>query len=137
MFENLEDQVRIDEKILERDGFEVNTPAFSCIVAEFDTKVVGYAFYYATYSTWLGRSIFLEDLYVMSDYRNKGLGRKLIMAVAKRAYELGGRLDFHVLSWNPAVEFYKNLGAVDLSSTEKWSVFRLSKENLHKLFDKK
>lgn len=127
--------MKIDESVLQRDGFDSESPAFTCLVAEIsDGHIMGYALYYTCYSTWLGKSVFLEDLYVQPAYRGNGIGKQLILAVAKIAYETSGRLDFHVLSWNPAIEFYKSLGAVNLTTTEKWQLFRIDEEHLRQLF---
>ncbi|GJQ84117.1 hypothetical protein Trydic_g12090 [Trypoxylus dichotomus] len=134
-FERMPDQVMIDETVLMKDGFETDSPAFSSYVAETDKNtIVGYAIYYTCYSTWLGKSIFLEDLYVEPEYRTQGIGKRLFLAVAKLAHETSHRLDFHVLSWNPAAEFYERIGAVDLTKAEKWHLHRLSGDALSKLF---
>jgi len=133
-FEKLGDQVKIDAETLEKDGFS-ESPAFTCLIAEVsDGYIMGYALYYTCYSTWLGKSIFLEDLYVQPAYRGNGIGKQMMLAVAKIAHETSGRLDFHVLNWNPAIEFYKSLGAVNLTYSEKWQLFRLDEEHLQKLF---
>lgn len=127
--------MKIDESTLQRDGFDTDSPAFTCLVAEVsDGHIMGYALYYTCYSTWKGKSIFLEDLYVQPAYRGNGIGKQLILAVAKIAHETSGRLDFHVLSWNPAIEFYKSLGAVNQTTTEKWQLFRIDQERLSQLF---
>lgn len=121
---------------LVQDGFESDHPSFQCLVGEYrNTKIVGYAIYYICYSTWLGKSIFLEDLYVDPEYRNFGVGKKIFKAVGKIAYDTSKRLDFHVLSWNPATEFYKKLGAVNLTNDEQWQLFRLQENNLKDLID--
>ncbi|KAJ8947479.1 hypothetical protein NQ318_009782 [Aromia moschata] len=135
-FEKLEDQVKIDNTVLQRDGFDTDHPAFRCLVAEVsDGHIVGYALYFPTYSTWEGKALLLEDLYVRSAYRRRGIGKQLFMAVAKIAHESEiSRLDFHVLSWNPAIAFYKGLGAVDLTVKEDWHFFRLDQACLKKLF---
>lgn len=118
---------------LTRDGFEVNHPRFSCVVAEIeDTSIVGYALYYPCYSTWSGKSTFLEDLYVRENHRKCGIGQLLLAEVAKMAHNIGERMDFHVVSSNPGVDFYKKLGAQDISNTEKWHLFRFEKEDLKK-----
>ncbi|KAL3281375.1 hypothetical protein HHI36_004585 [Cryptolaemus montrouzieri] len=135
-FEHLEDQVKIDASVLEKDGFDTESPAFTCLVAEIsDGHIMGYALYYTSYSTWLGKSIFLEDLYVQAAYRGNGIGKQLFMAVAKIAHETQSkRMDFHCLSWNPAARFYEALGAVNLTKAEKWNMFRLDSASLDKLF---
>lgn len=68
-------------------------------------------------------------------FRRNGIGRQLFMAVAKIAYDSEiRRVECHVLSWNPATDFYKRLGAVDLTATEKWTLFRLDNDCIKKLF---
>ncbi|XP_060518565.1 thialysine N-epsilon-acetyltransferase [Cylas formicarius] len=138
-FEKLEHTMKITAQDLENDGFNTDNPAFTCLVAEIsDGHIMGYAIYYTSYSTWLGRSIFLEDLYVQPAYRRSGIGRELFLAVAKIAHESPSkRMDFHVLSWNPAIDFYKSLGAMDMTITEKWHHFRMDQDCLNKLFSKK
>nr|CAD7414363.1 unnamed protein product [Timema poppensis] len=96
--------------------------------------IIGYAIYYFSYSTWVGRCVYLEDLYVIPKYRKQGVGAALFTRVAKRCHELGcQRLDFAVLNWNPAQDFYKKLGAVNITNTESWEHFRLSDETLENL----
>ncbi|KAL1490463.1 hypothetical protein ABEB36_013152 [Hypothenemus hampei] len=136
-FERLEHTMTLDAATLEKDGFDSDTPAFTCLVAELsDGYIVGYALYYTSYSTWLGRSIFLEDLYVQPAYRKNGIGMQLFLAVAKIAHETPSkRMDFHVLSWNPAGDFYKRLGAVDMTIHEKWHHFRMDRVCLDRIFE--
>ncbi|XP_028129568.1 thialysine N-epsilon-acetyltransferase [Diabrotica virgifera virgifera] len=137
-FEKLENQVKIDHTVLEEDGFGADgRPYFGCLVAELpDTgNIVAYALYFYSYSTWEGKSIFLEDLYVQPDYRIQGIGKKLFLAVMKTAVDSGyKRVDFHVLAWNPAISFYKRMGAVDLSESEEWKLFRMDHSSLKALF---
>ncbi|CAH1109100.1 unnamed protein product [Psylliodes chrysocephalus] len=135
-FEKLEDQVKIDYSVLEQDGFNGNRPFFGCIVAELpDHSLIGYALYYYCYSTWEGKAIFLEDLYVKPNYRRHGIGAKMFLAVMKTAHDAEiKRVDFHVLSWNPAIAFYKKMGAINLSETEDWTLFRMNHGSLQKLF---
>ncbi|KAJ0181508.1 hypothetical protein K1T71_003593 [Dendrolimus kikuchii] len=119
---------------LQHDGFERQPPAFFCKVAEVQTPdrlIVGYALYFPTYSTWEGRAMMLEDLYVRQQVRRKGVGQKLFDAVAKEAFESGcSRLDFHVLDWNPAKGFYEAKGAVNLTQLEEWCYYRLAGDAL-------
>lgn len=97
---------------LERDGFGEN-PIYKLFVAESAEGIVGIALYYIAYSTWKGRTIFLEDLVVTQRMRRAGIGRKLFKAVAQEAKDLGAkRFRWQVLEWNePAIAFYKNIGA--------------------------
>ena len=87
--------------------------AFDFLVADTENGVVGIALYYPRYSTWNGRCMYLEDLYVKSDFRSQGIGLDLLKATATEATKLGaGRLDWQVLDWNTdAVRFYERLGA--------------------------
>lgn len=73
---------RIKYLALERDGFD-GQPLFLCNVATCNEKVIGYAMFYYTYSTWCGKAMCLEDLYVTSNFRGKHIGSKLLKAVAK------------------------------------------------------
>jgi len=67
---------------LERDGFD-GQPLYFCNVATSNEKVIGYTLSYYTYSTWCGKSMYLEDIYVTPDFRGKHVGIKLLKAVAK------------------------------------------------------
>lgn len=67
---------------LERDGFDEN-PLFFCNVATFNEKVIGYALFFYTYSTWCGKTMCMDDLYVTSEFRGKHVGIKLLRSVAK------------------------------------------------------
>ena len=92
--------------------------------------MVGFALYFRSFSTWEGvHGIYLEDLYVMPEYRGTGLGRALLTSLAELAAERGyARLERAVLDWNqPAIDFYRSLGAVAM---DEWTVYRLSGEAL-------
>ena len=112
--------------------FSDNPQAF-CHVVEIDGVVVGISIWFLNYSTWLGKpGIYLEDLYIDLAYRGKGFGLALLIELAKicveRNYE---RLQWWVLDWNqPAIEFYKSLGAVPM---DEWTIFRVSGDALKKL----
>ncbi|CAD0252087.1 unnamed protein product [Spodoptera exigua] len=136
-FEKMPEGPKMSVADLERDGFERQPPAFHCKIAEVQRPgsemVAGYALYFPTYSTWEGRSMMLEDLYVRSSQRRLGVGQKLFEAVAKEASSTGCcRLDFHVLEWNPARSFYEHKGAVNLTNSEQWCYYRLTGEALKK-----
>jgi GNAT superfamily N-acetyltransferase len=105
-------------------------PAAYALVAESDHQVVGFALYFRNFSTWEGvHGIYLEDLYVMPEYRGLGLGKALLMSLADLAVERGyARLEWAVLDWNkPAIDFYRSLGAVAM---DEWTVYRLSGDAL-------
>ncbi|KAL6464142.1 hypothetical protein MHYP_G00285330 [Metynnis hypsauchen] len=142
LYEKMPDQVKISHKELERDGFGPN-PFYQCVVAEVPEecrsaeghKVVGYALYYYTYSTWRGRCIYMEDLYIMPQFRGEGIGKALMASVAKVCREQQCvRLQFSVLDWNkPSLEFYLSKGAQDLTDKEGWHFLRFDGEALEKL----
>ncbi len=99
-------------------------------MAEAEGEVVGYAIWFKTFSTFLGRpGIYLEDLYVKPAYRGRGLGKGMLVELARIAVARGyGRVEWSVLDWNaPAVAFYRALGAVPL---EEWTMMRLTGEAL-------
>jgi GNAT superfamily N-acetyltransferase len=99
-------------------------------VAEREGRVVGFAVWFYSYSTWLGRhGIWLEDLFVLPEHRGLGIGKALLVALARRCVaEDLGRLEWNVLDWNePALAFYRSLGASALS---EWTVHRLGGEAL-------
>jgi GNAT superfamily N-acetyltransferase len=105
-------------------------PAAYALVAESSSQVVSFALYFRNFSTWEGvHGIYLEDLYVMPEYRGSGLGRALLMSLAGLAVERGyARLEWAVLDWNqPAIDFYRGLGAVPM---DEWTVYRLTGEAL-------
>ena len=84
------------------------------LIAEWDGQPAGFALFFYHYSTWVGRpTLFLEDLFVRPRFRGKGIGKALLLHLAKVAVEEGcGRFEWQVLDWNtPAIEFYESLGA--------------------------
>lgn len=95
-----------------------------------DGKEVGFALFFHNFSTFLGRAgIYLEDLFVLPEYRGKGYGKGLLKALAKIACERGcGRLEWSCLDWNkPSIDFYLSLGATPM---DEWTVYRIAGEKL-------
>ena len=94
---------------------------------------VAFAVFFHNFSTFLGRpGLYLEDLFVIPEMRRKGFGRAMLVELAKIARERDcGRFEWSVLDWNePAVGFYKNLGAVPM---DEWTVFRMTGDAIKRL----
>lgn len=130
-YERLADQVVATEKLLQKALFG-ERPFAEAIIGEYDGEAVAFALFFHTFSTFLARpGIYLEDLYVRPAMRGRGIGRAMLEYLARLAKERGcGRLEWAVLNWNePAIRFYKNLGAIPL---EEWTVYRLSGDSLTK-----
>lgn len=111
-FENAEHEVKNSVSRMKEEGFK-NNPAFEFFVAEFEEKIVGMALYYFSYSTWKGRSIYIDDLVVLENYRRQGIGDRLLKEVLKVAKkEKCGKVHWQVLDWNkPAINYYRKIGA--------------------------
>ena len=133
-FERELDSVSITEADLVRDGFGVD-PKFRALIAEWDKQAAGYAFFFHFYSTWQGRQLFLEDLFVRPQFRGRGIGRALLSYVANIARDENCRaMRWEVLAWNkPAIELYKSLGATFL---DDWRLVLLPSEGVRRLAEK-
>ena len=117
-YEKMSDQVVATEELLKEWIFE-KQKAEALFVLEGD-KEVGFALFFHNFSTFLGRAgIYLEDLFVLPEYRNKGYGKALLKKVAQIAVERGcGRLEWSCLDWNkPSIDFYLSMGAKAISAT--------------------
>jgi GNAT superfamily N-acetyltransferase len=102
------------------------------LLAYVDGEPAGFAVYFQSFSTFrCRRGIYLEDIFVDPRHRRARVGTALIAAVAKLAFERGGALSWSVLKWNqPAIDFYKRLGAVEVA---EWSGYRLAGEALEQV----
>ncbi len=130
-YEKMENEVVADEALLEEWIFDKQKAEVIFAVA--DGKEVGFALFFHNFSTFLGRAgLYLEDLFVKSEYRGKGYGKAILKKLAAIAVERGcGRLEWSCLDWNkPSIDFYRSLGAVPM---EKWTVYRVTGETLKKL----
>ena len=130
-FEQAPDAVVATEADLIRQGFGPQRQ-FEAILAFLDGEPAGAALFHSRFSTWLGRpGLYLEDLYVTEAARGRGVGRRLMARLAAIAVERGwGRIDFHVLDWNPAREFYHGLGMHHL---DEWLRYGADEKALHRL----
>ena len=126
-YERMRDDVITTEEILKHSIFGEGSNT-SVLLAFYNDEPVGFAIYFYNFSSFLGKKgIYLEDLFVQPDARGKGFGKALLIRLAEIARDDDcGRLEWAVLDWNePAIDFYKNLGAVQM---DEWTVFRLNRE---------
>ena len=130
-YENMLDQVVATEALLEEWLFEKK--AAEVIFALEDGREVGFALFFHNFSTFLGRAgIYLEDLFVLPEYRGRGYGKGLLRKLAQIALERGcGRLEWACLDWNkPSIDFYLSLGAQPM---DEWTTYRLTGDTLRKM----
>lgn len=135
-YERLAHECVADEATLRETLFGARRYA-EVVIARYHNEPAGFALFFHNYSTFLARpGIYLEDLFVYPKYRGKGIGKALMVYLAQQAVERKcGRFEWWVLDWNePAIEFYKRLGAVPMND---WTVFRLTGEALKRLAEKR
>jgi GNAT superfamily N-acetyltransferase len=108
-------------------------PRFEAFLADVDGQSVGYAFVFETYSSFLALpTLYLEDLFVLPEFRGRGIGYTLFRHCVELAAERGcGRMEWSVLDWNvPAQRFYERLGARRLN---EWLYYRLVREDMERI----
>lgn len=134
-YEVMLDEVVATEEVLRESLFE--RKAAEVIIGEYEGHPVSFALFFHNFSTFLGKpGIYLEDLFVKSELRSKGLGKIMLSFLAKLTLERNcGRLEWWCLDWNESsVEFYKQMGAVPM---DEWTVYRVADralEDLAKLY---
>lgn len=131
-YEKLSHEVVADAAALRQSLFD-GRPGAEAVIGHLDGEPAGFALFFRNYSTFLGRpGIYLEDLFVKPDCRGRGVGQALLKHVAREAVRRKcGRFEWAVLDWNqPAIDFYRKLGAVPLND---WTIFRVTGEALEKL----
>ncbi len=127
-YEKLADEIVATEEILEQWLFDKEKA--EVLLAEEDGVVAGYALFFHNFSTFLGRAgLYLEDLFVLPQYRGRGYGRALLSRLAALTVERGcGRLEWSCLDWNqPSIDFYRAMGAQPMDG---WTVYRLTGDTL-------
>lgn len=131
-YEKLSDAVSGSAEALKEHLFG-SRPCIEAVIVEYTGQAVGFALFFTNYSTFLTKpGIYLEDLFVLPEYRRQGIGETLITYLAKLAVERGyGRLEWSVLDWNAgAITFYQRMGA---SILEDWRICRVTEDTLHDL----
>ena len=128
------ESVTIREEDLVRDGFGEN-PRFRALIAEWDGQPAGYAVFFGYFSTWVGRGLFLEDLFVRDAFRRRGIGTALLASVARVAVDENCYgIYWEVLHWNQkAIAMYQAIGA---EFRDRWRPVLLIGEALKKLAEK-
>ena len=130
-YEKMLDLVVADEATLADQLFQKKNA--EVIFALEDGKEVGFALFFHNFSTFLGRSgLYLEDLFVLPEYRGKGYGKAILKKLASIAVERGcGRMEWWCLDWNKtSIDFYLSLNAEPM---EEWTTYRLEGETLRAL----
>jgi GNAT superfamily N-acetyltransferase len=131
-YEKRSHEAKAGEADILRDLFGADPKVF-CEIAEWEGKPVGFTLWFYTYSTFQGRhGIWLEDLFVDPSMRGNGIGKALLVNLARRCVAEGlGRFEWWVLDWNePSIEFYKSQGGV---MQDEWTKVRVDGEALLKL----
>jgi len=131
-YEKLQHECVVTEDIL-RETLFGSKPSAEVLLGFAETEPAGFAVFFHNFSTFLGRpGIYLEDLFVRPEMRGRGYGKALLSHLARLAVERRcGRLEWSVLDWNePAIQFYKRLGAVAMND---WTIYRVTGEALKRL----
>lgn len=131
-YEKLSHEVTANEQLLKDHLFGENSYA-EVLIGEQDETPVGFALFFHNFSTFLAKpGIYLEDLFVLPDYRGNGYGTAILSYLAQLAIKRNcGRLEWSVLNWNePAIQFYESLDAVPMDG---WTVYRVTGEALRQL----
>ena len=131
VYEKMADDVVATEELLREWIFEKKKAEviFPCV----DGKEVGFALFFHNFSTFLGKAgIYLEDLFIMPEYRNKGYGKATLKKLAQITVKRDcGRLEWSCLDWNkPSIDFYLSIGSTPMSD---WTVYRVTGDTLKKL----
>lgn len=130
-YEKLSNAVDATEESLKKYVFEKRRA--EVLIVEKDENPIGYVVYFYNFSTFTGTSgLYLEDVFIRSEYRGMGLGKQIFKILGKLAREEGcKRMEWVCLNWNePSKKFYKGLGAI---SMDEWTTFRLTEDYIRKL----
>jgi GNAT superfamily N-acetyltransferase len=131
-YERMAAEVVADEALV-RSSFFGAAPSAEAVIARVGTEPIGFAVWFHNHSTFLGRrGLYLEDLFVVPEWRGRGVGRALLAHLARIAVARGcGRMEWSVLNWNEAaIRFYRSLSARPM---DEWTVFRLAGDDIARL----
>lgn len=135
-YEKLENQMVATEELFKRNGFGEYS-YYKALLAQTEEEIgyryIGFALYFFTFSTFLGKpTLYLEDLFVLPEFRGRGVGKQLLKQLAQIAVQREcGRMEWSVLNWNEsAIHFYVELGA---KAMEEWTLYRLHLPEIEKL----
>jgi len=137
-YEKLLPDVKASPALFRKNGFGENKYFKSILVENRDESgphYLGFALYFFTFSTFLGKpTLYLEDLFVLPEYRGAGIGKALLKTLAQIAREKDcGRMEWAVLDWNKsAIKFYKDIKAIPM---DEWTVYRLTVPEIEALAD--
>jgi GNAT superfamily N-acetyltransferase len=138
-YERLSSEVSASAELFRQHGFSEH-PFFKSLLVENrqadEPRFLGFALYFFTFSTFLGKpTLYLEDLFVLPEYRDQGIGLALLKTLADIALQEDcGRMEWSVLNWNEdAIGFYRKIGAIPM---DEWTIYRLNTEGLEDLLDK-
>lgn len=130
-YEKMESEVVATPELLREWIFEKQKA--EVIFPMVDGREIGFALFFHNFSTFLGRAgLYLEDLYILEEYRGRGYGKATLRELARIALERGcGRLEWWCLDWNkPSIDFYRSLGAQPM---DEWTTYRLTGKTLEKM----
>jgi len=133
-YEKISDQVTATEDLLRNNLFGKNQ-FVEVWMAEYQNKAAGYLIFYYNFSSFLAKAgLFIEDIFILPEFRCKGIGKKLLFKVIELAKERDcGRVEWNVLDWNePAISFYKKTGAKPL---DEWTTFRITCEDFDSILN--
>ena len=134
-YEKMEQEVVATEELLEEWIFDKQKA--EVIFGMEDGQEIGFALFFHNFSTFLGRAgLYLEDLYVLPQFRGKGYGKAILKKLAAIAVERGcGRLEWWCLDWNKSsIDFYRSLGAEPM---DEWTTYRITGQTLKDLAEQR